>query len=187
MSRFLNISSYSLNMVTMIGLAVGIDYTLFIVERFREERANGLSKLAAIERSGNTASRAVLFSGITVIVAMSGLLIVPDEANIGLVVGAISVVFAAVAIALTLLPATLSLLGDRVNWGSLPGRKARKSGRQPERRLRSADGGRPAPPGYLRRLRDRDPGRRHAPPLRDSPRLFEHGRDAAEPLHGHRI
>lgn len=130
-SRFLNISSYSLNMVTMIGLAVGIDYTLFIVERFREERANGLGKLAAIERSGNTASRAVLFSGITVIVAMSGLLIVPDEANIGLVVGAISVVFAAVAIALTLLPATLSLLGDRVNWGSLPGRKARKSDANP--------------------------------------------------------
>ena len=119
-SRFLNISSYSLNMITMIGLAVGIDYTLFIVERFREERANGLGRIDAIERSGNTASRAVLFSGITVIVAMSGLLIVPDEANIGLVVGAISVVFAAVAIALTLLPATLSLLGDRVNWRQSP-------------------------------------------------------------------
>ncbi len=130
-SRFLNISSYSLNMVTMIGLAVGIDYTLFIVERFREERANGLDRIAAIERSGNTASRAVLFSGLTVMVAMSGLLIVPDEANIGLVVGAISVVFAAVAIALTLLPAILALLGDRVNWGSLPGRKARKSDDNP--------------------------------------------------------
>ncbi len=126
-SRFVGISSYALNMITMIGLAVGIDYTLFIVERFREERAAGKEKFEAIVNSGNTASRAVLFSGITVMIAMSGLLIVPDKGNVGLVVGAISVVCAAVAIALTLLPAVLSILGDKVNFGSLPGRKSRKT------------------------------------------------------------
>ena len=61
----------------MIGLAVGIDYTLFIVERFREERAKGVEKVEAIVRAGDTASRAVLFSGITVIIALAGMFIVP--------------------------------------------------------------------------------------------------------------
>ncbi|MBI5288448.1 MAG: MMPL family transporter [Chloroflexi bacterium] len=121
-SRFFNISSVVVNMITMIGLAVGIDYSLFLVERFREERAKGVAKVEAIGRAGDTASRAVLFSGITVIIALSGLFIVPSGLFKGMAIGAIFVVIAAVALALTLLPAVLSLLGDRVNWLHLPGR-----------------------------------------------------------------
>jgi putative drug exporter of the RND superfamily len=59
------------NIITMIGLAVGIDYSLFIVARYREERANGLDKLDAISHAGATASRAMLFSGLTVMVALT--------------------------------------------------------------------------------------------------------------------
>jgi RND superfamily putative drug exporter len=121
-SRVFGISSVVVNIITMIGLAVGIDYTLFIVERFREERAKGLEKIDAIARAGDTASRAVLFSGITVMIALAGLFIVPSNAFKGMAIGAIFVVIAAVAIALTLLPAVLSLLGDRINWLHLPGR-----------------------------------------------------------------
>jgi len=123
-SRVMNVSSVTVNMITMIGLAVGIDYTLFIVERFREERAHGVEKVEAIALAGDTASRAVLFSGITVIIALAGLLIVPSENFKGIALGAITVVLAAVALALTLLPAVLSLLGDRINWLHLPGRGA---------------------------------------------------------------
>jgi len=120
LSQVFGINSLTVNMITMIGLAVGIDYTLFTVERFREERARGVAKVDAIVRAGNTASRAVMFSGITVIIALAGLLIVPSSEFFGMALGAILVVVAAVAIALTLLPAVLSLLGDRVNLIKLP-------------------------------------------------------------------
>ncbi len=126
-SKFLGIGSVTINLITMIGLAVGIDYTLFIVERFREERARGVEKIEAIVAAGNTASRAVLFSGITVIIALTGLLIVPSTTFRGMAVGAISVVMAAMLAALTLLPAVLSLLGDKLNWLHLPGRKPKAS------------------------------------------------------------
>lgn len=124
-SRVFGISSLTMNMITMIGLAVGIDYTLFIVERFREERAAGVDKVDAIVMAGDTASRAVLFSGMTVVIALAGMFIVPSTIFQGMAIGAITVVIAAVAIALTLLPAILSLLGDRVNWLHLPGRRNR--------------------------------------------------------------
>ncbi len=126
-SKFFGIGSIVINMITMIGLAVGIDYTLFIIERFREERAAGRPKVEAIAAAGNTASRAVLFSGITVIIAMSGLLIVPGSEFRGMSLGAITSVIGAVAVALTLLPALLSLIGDRVNWLRLPGRGKQRS------------------------------------------------------------
>lgn len=122
-SKVFGINSLALNIITMIGLAVGIDYTLFIVERFREERRRGRMKVDAIVAAGQTASRAVLFSGITVIIALAGLLIVPASVFQGMAIGAITVVLVAVAIALTLLPAVLSLLGDKINWLRLPGRK----------------------------------------------------------------
>lgn len=126
-SHVFNIDNLTMNMITMIGLAVGIDYTLFILERFREERRHGVAKLAAIEVAANTASRAVLFSGITVLIALASLLIVPSREFNGMAIGAILVVFAAVAIALTLLPAALSLLDHRLEWLSLPGRKGKRA------------------------------------------------------------
>jgi RND superfamily putative drug exporter len=109
-----------LNIITMIGLAVGIDYSLFIVQRYREERERGLDKLAAIEMAGATSSRAVLFSGGTVVVALLGMFIVPSNIYRSLATGAIVVAVFAVLAALTLLPAILSLLGDRVNALRIP-------------------------------------------------------------------
>ena len=107
-------------MITMIGLAVGIDYTLFIVSRYREERANGLDKYDALGRSGETATRAVFFSGVTVVVALVGMLIVPTNIYASLASGAILVVLSSVAASLTLLPAVLSLMGDSVNRLRIP-------------------------------------------------------------------
>ncbi|MCH7553707.1 MAG: MMPL family transporter [Chloroflexi bacterium] len=114
------LSFFVTNMITMIGLAVGIDYSLFIVQRYREERSNGLDKLDAIERSGGTAGRAVFFSGVTVILALFGMLIVPNTIFISLGLGAILVTIVALAASMTLLPAMLSILGDRVNKGRIP-------------------------------------------------------------------
>ena len=74
-----DVSVFAINMVSMMGLATGIDYSLFIISRFREERARGRDKLDAIAVTGGTASRAVLFSGLTVVLALLGLLIVPDQ------------------------------------------------------------------------------------------------------------
>ena len=117
------LSFFVQNMITMMGLAVGIDYALFIVSRYREERAEGVAKLDAIERAGDTSSRAVFFSGITVVVALLSLLIVPMSVFVSLGLGAILAVLAAVAAALTLLPALLSVLGDRIEKGRLVPRR----------------------------------------------------------------
>ena len=107
-------------MVSMMGLATGIDYSLFIISRFREERARGRDKIDAIAVTGGTASRAVLFSGLTVVLALLGLLIVPTNIFASLAIGAILVVSMSVIAALTLLPAVLSILGDRVNSLRIP-------------------------------------------------------------------
>jgi RND superfamily putative drug exporter len=115
-----DISVFSINMISMMGLATGIDYSLFIVSRFREERAKGHDKLDAVAVTGGTASRAVLFSGLTVVLALIGMLIVPTNIFFSLALGAIVVVSLAVLAALTLLPAALGILGDRVNSLRVP-------------------------------------------------------------------
>jgi putative drug exporter of the RND superfamily len=108
-------SFFVTNIITMMGLAVGIDYSLFVVSRFRKERANGRTRLDAIDATSATASRAVFFSGLTVVLALIGMLIVPTTIFRSIAAGAIFVVVVAVLASLTLLPALLSLLGDRVN------------------------------------------------------------------------
>ncbi|HEY5386425.1 MAG TPA: MMPL family transporter, partial [Thermoleophilia bacterium] len=115
-----SVSVFAINMISMMGLATGIDYSLFIISRFREERALGHSKIDAITVTGGTASRAVLFSGLTVVLALAGLLIVPTSIFMSLAIGAILVVSISVVAALTLLPAVLSLLGDHVNSLKIP-------------------------------------------------------------------
>jgi uncharacterized membrane protein YdfJ with MMPL/SSD domain len=110
------ISFFVSNMISMIGLAVGIDYTLFIVERYREERRHGRPKQEAIEVAGGTASKAVLFSGLTVVFALLGLFMIPTTIFRSLGLGAVLVVVVAVLAMLTLIPAMLSLLGDRIDW-----------------------------------------------------------------------
>jgi RND superfamily putative drug exporter len=113
-------SFFVVNMITMMGMAVGIDYSLFVVSRYREELMNGRGKMDAIETAGATASRAVLFSGMTVILALAGLLIVPMSLFYSLGAGAIFVVTVSVLAALTLLPAVLSLIGTRINSLGVP-------------------------------------------------------------------
>jgi RND superfamily putative drug exporter len=116
----LTLSFFIVNMVTAMGLALGIDYSLFVLSRYREERHNGLEKNDAIVASGATASKAVLFSGSSFVVALCGLLLVPDTILRSLAFGAILVGVVTVVAALTLLPAMLALLGDRVNALRLP-------------------------------------------------------------------
>ncbi|WP_084127815.1 MMPL family transporter [Demequina sp. NBRC 110055] len=116
------LSFFVVNMITMMGLALGIDYSLVMVQRFREELASGRSVLDAVTVAGGTANRAVLFSGITVVISLLGLLLVPSTIMRSLGAGAILVAVMAVAASLTLLPAILRLLGQRVNAGRLPAR-----------------------------------------------------------------
>ena len=119
-------TAFALNILTMMGLAVGIDYTLFVISRYREERARGLAKIDAISATGATANRAIFFSGMTVVLAMAGMVIVPLDVMISMGIGVMLVVFTTLMTALIALPALLSLLGDRVDALRVPlvGRRA---------------------------------------------------------------
>jgi RND superfamily putative drug exporter len=121
-----SLSVFTINMLTGMGLALGIDYALFVVSRFREERGQGREKLDAISASAMTANRAVLFSGTTFVIAMFGMFIVPSSIMRSLAVGAILVGIVSVVASATLLPALLGALGDRVNSLRMPlvGRRA---------------------------------------------------------------
>jgi putative drug exporter of the RND superfamily len=114
------LSVFVVNMITGMGLALGIDYSLFVLSRFREERTAGRQVADAIGTAGATASRSVLFSGLAFALAMVGMVLVPDTILRSLAVGAIIVGVVSVVAALTLLPALLGLLGDRVNALRLP-------------------------------------------------------------------
>jgi len=114
------LSVFVINMLTGMGLALGIDYSLFVVSRYREERGNGRIELDAIRAAGATASRAVLFSGTTFVIALTGMLLVPSNVMKSLAVGAISVGIVSVLAALTLLPALLGRIGDGVNALRVP-------------------------------------------------------------------
>lgn len=114
------LSFFIVNMAVAMGLALGIDYSLFVVSRYREERHAGLAKLEAIACSGATASKAVLFSGSSFVVALLGMLLVPDTVLRSLAFGAVLVGIVTVASALTLLPAILALLGDRIERWRIP-------------------------------------------------------------------
>jgi uncharacterized membrane protein YdfJ with MMPL/SSD domain len=116
--------------ILLIGLAVGVDYALFYLRREREERAAGRSERDALEVAAATSGRAVLISGVTVIVAMAGMFISGDKAFISFAEGAITVVAIAMFASLTVLPAMLSWLGDRVEKGRIPliGRRRRPAG-----------------------------------------------------------
>jgi uncharacterized membrane protein YdfJ with MMPL/SSD domain len=127
-----DLSVFTQNMLIGMGLALGIDYSLFTLSRFREERLQGREKNDAIEATGATAGRAVLFSGVAFVLAMLGLLLVPSTIFRSLAAGAILVGIVSVIAALTLLPAVLALLGDRVNALRIPvfGRAAEQAGRE---------------------------------------------------------
>ena len=107
-------------MLVAMGLALGIDYSLFIVSRVREERGRGADRRTAILTVASTATRAVVFSGTAFTLAMLGMLIVPDTILRSLAMGAIAVAIVSIAVALTFHPALLMVLGDRVNKLKLP-------------------------------------------------------------------
>jgi RND superfamily putative drug exporter len=116
------------NVLVMVGLAVGIDYSLFVVSRFREERRAGREVGDAVAVAGATASRAVLFSGATVVLALIGMFLVPQTVFRSIAVGTIAVVLVSVLAALTLLPASLALLGDRIERLRVPVLRRRGDG-----------------------------------------------------------
>ena len=118
--QLFTLSFFTVEMLVMMGLAVGIDYSLFVLSRFREERADGREQLDAIATAGATASRAVLFSGLAVVLGLLGMFLVPQTIFRSLATGAMLVVLTSVLATLTLLPAVLGLLGDRVNALRLP-------------------------------------------------------------------
>ena len=107
-------------LVLLIGLAVGVDYSMFYLKREREERAAGRSEQAALEAAAATSGRSVLISGLTVIVAMAGMFLTGDKTFASLGVAAITVVAIAMLGSLTVLPALLSKLGDRVDRARVP-------------------------------------------------------------------
>ena len=115
-SQVSQLSTFVTIIIPMLGLAVGIDYALFVVDRYREERRRGAALLDAITIAGSTASRAVMFSGLTVVISLAGLFIVPTNIFRSFSVGAIVVVIVAVIATLTLIPAVIGLLGDRIEW-----------------------------------------------------------------------
>ena len=107
-------------MVELMGLAVGIDYSLFILSRFRNERTAGWAKLDAIARACSTTGRAVFYAGFTVVLSLTGLMLAGDATFISLALGAVIVVAIAILGSLTLLPAMLHILGNSVNRLRVP-------------------------------------------------------------------
>ncbi len=108
------------SVVLLIGLAVGVDYSLFYLRREREERAAGRDAEAALQAAAATSGRAVLISGLTVMIAMAGMFITGNSTFVGMGMGAILVVGVSLIASLTVLPAVLSKLGDRVERGRIP-------------------------------------------------------------------
>ncbi len=162
-----NVSS----VVVLVGLAVGVDYSLFYLRREREERKAGRTASASLLAAAATSGRAVLVSGLTVITAMAGMLISGDPTFISFAVGTMTVVAVAMFASLTVLPAVLSKLGDRVERGRIPFLARIRARRDGQLGLGRRDRSRHASPGRLDRRRDRGAGR----PGRAGPRP-QHGR-----------
>lgn len=113
-TMFTDVSVFAINVVTMFGIGLGIDYGLLVIGRFREERAKGLDTPAAIERTVATAGTTVMFSGLTVAVSLMGLFAFGEPALSTFGIAGIGVVIFAMTGAVTLLPALLSLLSRRI-------------------------------------------------------------------------
>ncbi|HEV2030211.1 MAG TPA: MMPL family transporter [Candidatus Dormibacteraeota bacterium] len=126
LAHFTDVSQYAMNVVTLIGLAVAIDYSLFIVNRFRDELAAGATSADAIAMSMSTAGRAITFSGLTVAIGLSAMLFYQGTFLASMGAGGAIVVAMAVVYGLTFLPALLSVLGPRVDRLRLPFLGARK-------------------------------------------------------------
>ncbi len=129
-SHAVHVDSSASSVMMLMGMAVGVDYCLFYVRRAREERAGGAGLEASLRTAAATSGRSVLVSGLTVIVAMAGMFLAGVQIFDGFAIATISVVLIAVVGSVTVLPALLSLLGDKVETGRVPflGRIGRTAG-----------------------------------------------------------
>jgi RND superfamily putative drug exporter len=129
-------SVFVTNMASMIGIGVAIDYSLFILARYREERAAGREPEAARAQALSTSGLAVAFSGLAVIVSLAGLWMVDNQALRSMALGAMTVVAVSILTAVTLLPALIAMLGDRVLPGGIVAKVLgvfRRRGERPDR------------------------------------------------------
>jgi trehalose monomycolate/heme transporter len=130
LTTFTDVSVFSVNVISLLGMGLAIDYALFVISRFREELArlpedDPDAATKAIRATMTTAGRTVLFSGLTVAAAMSSLLVFPQNFLRSMGYGGMSAVVIAMLAALTVLPATLRLLGRRIDGGRMPWRRHR--------------------------------------------------------------
>ena len=193
-----DVSIFSINVVNMLGIGLGIDYGLLMVNRFREERGRGRDLHDAVVQTVATAGKTVVFSALTVAVAMCGLFVfgVPMLSSFG--IAGLGVVLLCMAAAVTLLPATLAAVGGKIP-PTAPGRRRRRpllpahpmgAGPRRRRRRRRRGRARPARRAVPRRpLRDRR--RPHPAPLVRGPRRRPHPRRPVpgprhRPRHRHR-
>jgi uncharacterized membrane protein YdfJ with MMPL/SSD domain len=121
LSHLLHVDQSITSVIGCIGLAVGIDYSLFYLRRAREERAHGATPAGALQAAAATSGRAVLISGFTVMIAMMGMFLMGNQTFTSFGMGTVVVVAMALIGSLTVLPAVLSRLGDRVDRGRIPG------------------------------------------------------------------
>ena len=163
---FMPMSVWSMNFSMMIGLAVGIDYSLFIVSRYREERVEGKDALAAIENTMSTAGKAVFLSALTVVMALAAVFLVPVMVFRSMALG---MILSVVAVAL----ASLTLLPGAARRARRPRPRPQERGRPRHHRrvpLATLDGRRAAAPGRRARHRSRRDRRAHRPRVRHAPR-----------------
>jgi uncharacterized membrane protein YdfJ with MMPL/SSD domain len=135
-SQQIETSVFVTNMASMIGIGVAIDYSLFILARYREERANGRDQEEARAEALSTSGLAVAFSGLAVIVSLAGLWMVDNQALRSMALGAMTVVAVSILTATTLLPALIAMLGDRVLPGGVVAKVLgafRRRGERPDR------------------------------------------------------
>jgi len=124
LSHIVHVEASITSVILCVGLAVGIDYSLFYVRRAREERAHGRSPDSALDVAAATSGRAILISGLTVMIAMTGMFLMGNQIFTSFGMGSVLVVAIALIGSLTVLPALLSKLGDRVDRGRIPGLKS---------------------------------------------------------------
>jgi putative drug exporter of the RND superfamily len=129
LSHSIEVAKYTINVCSLVGLGVAIDYSLFIVSRYREELAAGHAINEAIARAVGSAGRVVAFSGVAVGTGLAGLLFFRGSYLFTMGIGGSIVVLLSVVFALTFLPAMLAVLGPKIHWGALPRSKNADSGK----------------------------------------------------------
>ena len=127
--HFTAIDTYTINVITILGLGLSVDYSLLAVNRFREELAAGKSKQAAAKITARTAGRTIMFSGLTVILCLLSLLVFPVTFMHSISIGGVAAVLVAMIVSATLIPAALTIVGKNIDRWRLPiGRKAKSTG-----------------------------------------------------------